>query len=308
MGAVGLGCMSLSGIYSGTPLDAKDATAIVHGAVASGITLIDTAHAYGAGHNERLVGAAIGGFRDDVVVATKGGLVPSERGGAHAMDLDGRPLTLRIQVDESLGRLGVERIDIHYLHRVDPAVAIEESWGALAELVGSGKIGRIGLSEVTVEQAERAHRVHPVAAVQSEFSLWARTAQEEGVVEWCAANGAAFVPFSPLGQGFLTDSATSPGTFDETDARNGSPRFTDAAAHAAAPLSDAVRAVAAAHGASAPQVALAWLLAQGEHVIPIPGTRRLSHLLSNAAAADLRLSDDSLALLDSARVPTPARH
>ncbi|MGP6170045.1 aldo/keto reductase [Microbacterium sp. A196] len=308
VGAIGFGCMSLSGIYSGQPLSADEARTVIHGAVDAGTTLIDTAHAYGGGHNERLLGSALDGIRSRVAVATKAGLVPSPGGGAHVLDLDGRPELLRAQVDESLSRLDVDRIDIQYLHRIDPKVPLEDSWGALAELVTAGKVARLGLSEVTVEQAERAHRIHPVAAIQSEFSLWAREALTSSVVAWCAAQGAAFVPFSPLGQGFLTGSATRAEDLDEGDARTSSPRFTAAAARDAEPLTDAVREVAAEHGATAPQVALAWLLAQGAHVIPIPGTRRVRHAQSNAAAADLHLSAQAIERLDRAVVPTPARH
>ena len=229
---IGLGCMGMSWIYAESGRDDAESVRVIREALDSGVGLLDTAALYGDGHNERLVGRAVAGRRDDVVVATKGGLVVDDL-ATKSIHRDGRPESLRRHVEGSLERLGVERIDLYYLHRVDPNVPLEESWGALAELVAEGKLARIGLSEVTVAQTAAAHAVHPVAAIQSELSVWTRdplggqtrTDAEESLLEWTLANGVAFVPFAPLGRGYLTGTL-APGTFESGDIRSVNPRFT----------------------------------------------------------------------------------
>jgi len=288
--ALGLGCMGLSANY-GTPPDPAVGEALIRHALDLGITFLDTADAYGPHDNERLVGRAIAGRRDEVVLATKFGF---RNGGDYPVD--GSPAWAREALDGSLRRLGVDHVDLWYLHRVDPDVPLEESWGELAEAVRSGKARAIGLSEVSVDELERAHAIHPVAALQSELSLWTRDPILEGTVDWCAAHGAAFVPFCPLGRGYLT--GTVGGTFDVDDMRSRHARFTPEAQAVNVRIVDQVRAIAAGVGATPAQVALAWTLAQGPHVVPIPGTRNPAHLDENLAAADVVLDDATLARLD----------
>ena len=282
--------------------------AVVGAALGEGVTLLDTADVYAAGHNESVVGraltrwAAAGGARP--VVATKAGLVGDFVEGRHVLSRNGRPEHLRKACDDSLARLGVDVIDLFYLHRVDPGVPLEESWAALAELVTLGKVRTLGLSDVTVAQARAAHAVHPVAAVQSELSLWTRDplgVDPHGpgdVVGWTRENGAVFVPFSPLGRGFLTGALT-PATRKAGDFRADHPRFAGEAPARNQAIVEVGRRVAARHDTTAAAVALAWVLARGEHVIPIPGTTNVAHLRDNLAAAQLRLSDDDLAALDA---------
>jgi len=241
---------------------------------------------------------------DDVVVATKGGLVVDDL-ATKSIHRDGRPESLRRHVEGSLERLGVERIDLYYLHRVDPNVPLEESWGALAELVAEGKLARIGLSEVTVAQTAAAHAVHPVAAIQSELSVWTRdplggqtrTDAEENLLEWTLANGVAFVPFAPLGRGYLTGTL-APGTFESGDIRSVNPRFTAEAFERNRLIGEEIARIAEAHGATSAQVSLAWLLGLADNVIPIPGTRSGRHLAENLGAVGLRLSDAERERLD----------
>ncbi|MCP2257785.1 putative oxidoreductase [Streptoalloteichus tenebrarius] len=325
VGAVGLGCMGMSWGYAESQRDDDRSLAVIREAVERGVSFLDTAQVYGDGHNESLVGRAIADLRDDVVVATKTGLVVEDL-AARRMRRDGTPRHVRASAEESLRRLGVEAIDLLYLHRVDPAVPLEETWGAMAELVAEGKARRLGLSEVTVAEAERAHAIHPVAAIQSELSLWTRDALgvpgERGagaaagaddaadvgdVVGWCAAHGAAFVPFSPLGRGFLTGTVDASG-LEDGDFRATNPRFQRDAAAANERIVDVARRVAARHDATPAQVALAWVLARGEHVIPIPGTRSPRHLRENLAAVDLALTAEDLAELDSAPPPVGSRY
>ncbi|WP_067476466.1 aldo/keto reductase [Actinomadura hibisca] len=326
VGAVGLGCMGMSWAYSASERDDDASVALIREALDLGVTFLDTAQVYGDGHNETLVGRALRGRRDQAVVATKTGLVVDDA-ATHAMHRDGSPEHVRRSAEESLRRLGIDAIDLFYLHRVDPGVPLAESWGAMAELVAEGKVRRLGLSEVTVAQAEEAHRAHPVAAIQSELSLWTRdamgapggiagggsdsTAAATGgvgdVVGWCRDNGAAFVPFSPLGRGFLTG-AVSSADFEEGDFRAGNPRFQEEALKANLRIVEVVKTVAGRHGATPAQVAIAWTLAQGDHVIPIPGTKKSRYLRDNAGAAALDLTAADLADLDSVPLPTGDRY
>lgn len=310
VGAIGLGCMGMSWGYAEGTRDDGESAAVLPAALDSGVTLVDTAAVYGDGHNEELVGRGLAGRRDDAVLATKGGMVVDDL-ATRAMHRDGSPAALRAGVEASLRRLGTDVVDLYYLHRVDDAVPLAESWGALGELVAQGHLRALGLSEVTAEQAAVAHAVHPVAAVQSELSLWTRDAQGAGggddVVAWCLAHGAAFVPFAPLGRGFLSGTITAP-AFEDGDFRSSSPRFAPSALAANLRIVEVVRAVAARHGATPAQVSLAWVLAQGPHVVPIPGTRRRTHLAENVAAAQLRLTEQDLAELAAVPVAVGTRY
>ncbi len=303
VGPVGLGCMGMSHGYDVGTADEAESIAVVHRALEIGVTLLDTADVYGPFTNEELVGRALGGHRERAVVATKCGLVhdPSFR-----YDRNGSPDHVRAACDDSLRRLGVDHIDLYQLHRVDPATPLEETWGAFAGLVEAGKVRAIGLSEVTVEQLEACHAIHPVASVQSELSLWTRDWAED-VLPWCTAHGVAFLPYSPLGRGFLTG-ALGGREFGPDDFRAGLPRFAPQAMAANQAIVDAVAAVAARHDATAAQIALAWLLAQGPGVVPIPGTKRLRRLEENAAAARLTLSAADLTELDALPAPSGGRY
>ena len=316
--AIGLGCMGMSWAYTAPQdRDEQSGIGVIHAALDAGITLLDTSDAYGAGHNEGLVGRALEGRRDEAIVATKGGLVSSYVEGRPHLERNGRPEHLRAAIDASLARLGVDEIDLYYLHRVDPDVPLEESWGVLADAVAQGKVRALGLSEVSVGQAERAHAIHPVAAVQSELSLWSRDALGDGVtadgeeagdlVAWTAAHGAVFVPFSPLGRGFLTG-ALDTSALPASDFRAGLARFSDDAAEANRRIVDVVRAVAARRGTPPPAVALARGQAQGEHVNPLPGTTKVERLRENLAAADLALTSDDMAQLDAIPAAQGARY
>jgi aryl-alcohol dehydrogenase-like predicted oxidoreductase len=305
VGAIGLGCMPMSWAYLGAGEDEDASVRVIHRALDLGVTLLDTADVYGPFTNESLVGRAIAGRRADAVVATKTGLVVGPNGG-YPLANDARPSHVRDAIDGSLERLGIDVVDLWYLHRVDPDVPLEESWGAMAEQVAAGKARALGMSEVTVEELDRAHAIHPVAAVQSELSLWF-TERLQDVVPWCAANGAAFVPYAPLGRGFLTGALETAQT-DPCDFRSRLPRFADGAIDENRAIVERVRAVAEHHDATPGQVALAWTLAQGEHVIPIPGTRRLQHLEENAAAADVELSPEDLAALATLPAATGDRY
>ncbi|MFE0132902.1 aldo/keto reductase [Streptomyces sp. NPDC059037] len=307
VGAIGLGCMGMSWGYAESQRDDEQSVAVIRRAVEAGVSHLDTADAYGDGHNETLVGRALEGSTDGVVVATKVGIVVDDL-ATRTLSRDGSPQHIRESVEASLRRLRTETLDLYYLHRVDPAVPLEESWGQLTELVRAGKVRRLGLSEPTIDQAETAHRIHPVSAVQSELSLWTRDALAPGadMVRWCAEHGAAFVPFAPLGRGFLTGSFAKP-AFEDGDFRATNPRFADGAFNANLRIVDAVRAVAARHGATPAQVAIAWTLAQGEHVIPIPGTKNPRYLAENVGAAALDLTVDDLADLDGVPAPVGSR-
>jgi aryl-alcohol dehydrogenase-like predicted oxidoreductase len=303
VGPIGLGCMGMSHGYDVGTADDTESIAVIHRALEIGVTLLDTADVYGPFRNEELVGRALAGHRERAVVATKCGLVhdPSFR-----YDRNGSPDHVRAACDDSLRRLGVDHIDLYQLHRVDPATPLEETWGAFAALVAAGKVRAIGLSEVTVEQLEACHSIHPVASVQSELSLWTRDWAED-VLPWCTAHGVAFLPYSPLGRGFLTG-ALGTREFGPDDFRARLPRFAPEAMAENQAIVDAVAVVAARHDATAAQVALAWLLAQGPGVVPIPGTKRLQRLEENAAAARLTLSAADLAELDALPAPSGGRY
>jgi aryl-alcohol dehydrogenase-like predicted oxidoreductase len=301
---IGLGCMPMSFGYVDAAAE-DDPVDVIHRAIDLGVSMLDTADVYGPFSNEELVGAAIHDRRDRVEVATKVGLLVGPNGG-YPLDRDASPQQVRSAIDASLGRLRTDVVDLYYLHRIDPAVPIEETWGAMAELVDAGKVRALGLSEVTVAEAERAHTIHPVAAIQSEMSLWTRDPLAN-IVPWCAEHGARFVPFSPLGRGFLTG-AISAASFDESDFRSNNPRFTAEAVDANQAIVVRIREVAERVGATPAQVALAWTLAQGEHVLPIPGTKRRRYLEENLGAGDLVLSAGDLTDLDALPVAEGARY
>lgn len=320
VGAVGLGCMGMSWAYVHPDDRNEEASiALIRYASDAGVSFFDTSDAYGNGHNELLVGVALMDRFDEVVIATKGGLIGDFFDGRPRLRRNGRPEHLRTACEASLERLGVERIDLYYLHRVDPEVPLEESWGALAGLVAEGKIAALGLSEVSVEQAERAHAIHPVAAVQSELSLWTRdTLGVEGgttndgdpcgdLVGWTAAHDAVFVPFAPLGRGFLTG-RLDPGRLPASDFRAGLPRFAQEAMRDNQAIVDQVHRIAQRHEVPSAAVALAWVLAQGEHVVPIPGTTKETNLDVNLGAARLALEPADVAALDALPAPVGARY
>ncbi|QIK84715.1 aldo/keto reductase [Sanguibacter sp. HDW7] len=293
--AIGLGAMGMSQSYGPNPGSREDMIAVLRGAVDLGVTFVDTAEVYGPYVNEELVGEALAPIRDDVVIATKFGW--DIRDG-HVVGLDSRPEQIRRVADESLSRLGTERIDLFYQHRVDPDVPIEEVAGAVGELVAAGKVAHLGLSEAGAGTIRRAHAVHPVTAVQSEYSLWTRDPEAE-VLPVLAELGIGFVPFSPLGKGFLTGTVTPTTTFTPGDVRTTIPRFSEQNRSLNERLLGAVRDVAQTHHVSPGQVALSWLLAQQPWIVPIPGTRRLERVAENLGAADLDLTSEELAGLDS---------
>ncbi|MFG2719816.1 aldo/keto reductase [Streptomyces sp. NPDC048416] len=297
--AQGLGCMGMSQSY-GVGNDTESIETI-HRALDLGVTLIDTANVYGAtglygvGANEKLVGYALKGRRDDVVLASKCGIADVRPGTGMVLRAD--PDYVRRCCDESLQRLGVDHIDLYYLHRVDPKTPVEDSIGAMAELVKAGKIRHIGVSELPADELERAHAVHPVTAVQSEYSLWTRNI-EESVLPTARRLGIGVVPFSPLGRGFLTGAVTARDSLAVNDMRRGMPRFSQDNLDANQRTLDIIRSIADAHDALPGQIALAWVHAQGADIVPIPGTKRVSYLEQNAAAADLVLTQEDLARLD----------
>ena len=293
VGGVGLGCVGMSAEYNPADIDDDRSLAVLARAVELGVTLFDTADAYGPFANERLLGRGLAGCGSEVVIATKVGLVMDGLDARRRAD----PAHIRASCEGSLRRLGVDAIDLYYLHRVDPVVPLEESWGAMAELVAAGKARALGLCEVTTSQLDQAHAIHPVSAVQSELSLWTR-GPLNAVVPWCAAHGAAFVAYAPLGRGYLTGTVLR-AAFQPDDIRFASPRFTAGAIERNRALLAVIRLVARRHGATLAQVAIAWTLAQGQHVLAIPGTKRISYLEENCAAADLELTGEDLATLDA---------
>ena len=282
---MGLGCMNLSHAY-GIPPSEEEGLALLREALDIGVTHLDTATLYGAGRNEELVGRALKGRRDDVVLASKGGMAMID--GMKV--IDGRPETLKAQVNASLSRLGVEHIDLYYLHRWDKTVPIGESVGALSALVDDGKIGAIGLSEVSVARLREAQEIAPIAAVQNEYSLWSRN-PELGMLEATRSSGVTLVAFSPVARGFLGDSVGEPSELAPKDIRRNMPRFQPEHWAANAELLPAWRALAAEAGCTPAQLALAWLLSRGEHVAPIPGTTRVAHMRENHAAGSLAIDD-----------------
>ncbi|MFI1889384.1 aldo/keto reductase [Streptomyces jumonjinensis] len=310
IGAVGLGCMGMSWLYQESDRDDARSIAVIRTALDLGVNLLDTADIYGTGHNETLLGRAITGRRDEVLLATKFGLVIDDL-AARATHHDASPAHLRTAIEASLRRLGVDVIDLYYLHRIDPAVPLAETWGAMAELVGEGKVRFLGLSEATAEQAAEAHAIHPVTAVQSELSLWTREPlggrADTSVVGWCDGAGAAFVPFAPLGRGFLTGTLHT-SLFEDSDFRARNPRFHRGAMAANQRIVDVIREVADRRSATPAQVAIAWTLAQSERVIPIPGTKNARYLRENVAAADLVLTEEDRTALDALPAAVGSRY
>jgi aryl-alcohol dehydrogenase-like predicted oxidoreductase len=315
VGVIGLGCMGMTYSYDmETPRDDATSIAVIHQALDLGMTLIDTADAYGPYTNEELVGRALAdGRRDRAVLATKVGLITDSPQAANpasnspGASRNGRPEHVRMSIDGSLRRLGTDHVDLYQLHRVDPQVPLEETWGAMAEAVAAGKARHIGLSEATVEEIRRAQAVHPVTSVQSELSLWTRDALAE-VLPYCQQQGSAFLPFSPLGRGFLTGRFSFFDDLPQQDFRRGLPRFQQDALRANLAIVGRVRDIARRAGASPAQVALAWVLAQGQHVVPIPGTKTPKYLADNAGAADVGLSAADLAELDALPTPEGSRY
>ncbi|MCK7624578.1 aldo/keto reductase [Streptomyces sp. RS10V-4] len=292
--AQGLGCMGMSHGYGASDDDRSIAT--LHRALDLGVTLLDTADFYGAGHNEELIGRAIAGRRDEVVLATKFGF--ANRLGEPTR-IRGDAAYVRQACDASLRRLGVDHIDLYYQHRVDPDVPIEETVGAMAELVAAGKVRHLGLSEAGAETIRRAHAVHPIAALQSEWSLWTRDPEQE-VAPVCRELGIGLVPFSPLGRGFLTGRYTSVEGLAETDVRRTQPRFADGNLERNLAIVAELDELAAAKGVTTGQLALAWVQHRGDDVVPIPGTRRQKYLEENLAALEVALSAEELAAIDAA--------
>ncbi|WP_454840541.1 aldo/keto reductase [Pseudomonas hormoni] len=295
--AIGLGCMGMTDFYT-TGVDTREATATLHRALELGINLLDTADMYGPHTNEELIGKAIVGKRDHVFLASKFGIVrdpanPSARG------VNGRPDYIRASIDGTLKRLGVETLDLYYQHRIDPQVAIEETVGAMAELVKAGKVRYLGLSEASAATLERANKVHPISALQSEYSLWSRDQEENGCLATCQRLGIAFVPYSPLGRGFLTGALKSPDDFAADDYRRFSPRFQGDNFAKNLLLVQQVQDLAADKGVTAGQLALAWVLAQGDYLIPIPGTKQRKYLEENVAALEVKLSREELHALEA---------
>ena len=292
--AIGLGCMGMSDFYG----PSEDATnlRVLHHALDIGIDFLDTADMYGVGANERLLAELLRTRRDEVVLATKFGNVRAPDGTF--LGIDGSPAYVQAACDASLQRLGVDHVDLYYQHRVDVRVPIEDTVGAMARLVEAGKVRHLGLSEASALTLRRAAAVHPIAALQSEYSLWTRDV-EPAILPACRELGIGFVPYSPLGRGFLTGAIDTAGALDASDWRRHNPRFQDGNIERNRALVDAVRTLAAARGCTPAQLALAWLLHQGEDIVPIPGTRRVERLDENAAAAHVTLDAGALAELDA---------
>ncbi len=292
--AIGLGCMVMPGFYAPGP--EADSIATLRHARELGVNFIDTADLYGFGKNEELVGRAIRGMRDGYIIATKFGNVRTAGGAA---DVDGRPEYVQQACEASLKRLGIDEIDLYYFHRMDPKVAIEETVGAMARLIEQGKVRHLGLSEAAPETLKRAHATHPITALQTEYSLWTRDVEDD-LLSLCAELGIGFIAYSPLGRGILAGSVTGEDSLAESDRRRDHPRYQGDNLKANLALVQPVLDLARTRGVTAAQIALAWLLARGPHIVPIPGTRKVEHLDSNAGALDIALSTDEVAMLDAA--------
>ena len=293
--AVGLGCMGMSEFY-GTA-DETESRATLDRALALGITFFDTADTYGIGHNETLLAPFLRGCRDRVVLATKFGI--KRQPGAYDREIDTSPAYVRTACEASLRRLGIETIDLYYAHRLNPDVPIEDTVGAMAALIAEGKVRYLGLSEVSPPTLRRAHKVHPITAVQTEYSLWSRDPENE-ILPTCRELGVGFVPYSPLGRGFLTGTIDQTTEFEPGDMRRVAPRFRDDALLANLRLTASLKAIAADIGCTPAQLCIAWVLARGDDLIPIPGTRRRRYLEDNAAAAGLRLDEGTMTRLEQA--------
>jgi aryl-alcohol dehydrogenase-like predicted oxidoreductase len=304
---IGLGCLGMSyalGDYGRSSEDNAASIRVIHRALELGVTLFDTSDAYGPFTNEDLLGEALAGRRDEVVLATKGGTVVTDPATV-SLHRDGRPLHLRQALESSLRRLKTNHVDLYQLHRIDETVPVEESWSAMAEFVQQGKVRSIGMCEVTVDELARAHRIHPVASVQSELSVWTRGPLDE-VLPWCVENDVAFIAYSPLGVGYLTGRLAT--NFSDHDVRSRQERFSSEAMNANEAILEGLRAVGARHGgATSGQIALAWLLSLSDLVIPIPGTRQIPHLEENVEARNIVLSAHDMAELDALPAPTGGR-
>jgi aryl-alcohol dehydrogenase-like predicted oxidoreductase len=292
---LGLGCMGMSEFYGAT--DEGESTATIHRALDLGVTFLDTSDAYGPFTNEELVGRAVRGRRDDVVIATKFGLLRSD--DPNFRGVSGRPEYVRSACDASLRRLGVDHIDVYFQHRVDPDTPVEETWGAMRELVDAGKVRYLGISEASAGTLRRAHSVHPVTALQTEYSLFARD-PEDDLLPTCRELGIGFVAYSPLGRGFLTGQIRTPEDFSPDDYRRSSPRFMGANFERNLELVERVFEIAAEKDVTPSQLALAWLLRQGDDIVPIPGTKRVHYVEENLAATEIELSVEDMARIEEA--------
>jgi aryl-alcohol dehydrogenase-like predicted oxidoreductase len=298
---IGLGCMGMSAFYGSS--DEGECVRTIHRALELGCNFLDTSDMYGPHTNEELVGRAIAGRREEFFLATKFGIrIEMQADGPPRRSIDGSPAYVRSACEGSLRRLGVEHIDLYYQHRVDPSTPIEDTVGAMAELVAAGKVRHLGLSEASAETIRRAHAVHPITAVQTEYSLWTRDVEAQ-VLPTLRELGIALVAYSPLGRGFLSGRFTSPEELDEGDFRRYGPRFTGENLQANLKLAERVRELAAQKGVTAGQLALAWVLGRWEHVVPIPGTKRVSYLEENLAAAEVELSPEEVEQIAAAIPP-----
>ena len=297
--AIGLGCLSMTAFYD-NPANANEAIATMHRAAELGINLIDTADFYGAGENERLVGRALSGCRDKYIVSTKFGQILQSDG---SLAINGRPERAREACEASLRRLNIEIIDLYYLHRVDPTVPIEDTVGAMAQLVKQGKVRHIGLSEASAVTLRRAHKIYPITALQTEYSLWTRDV-ESGLLDVCAQLGVGFVAYSPMGRGFLAGGVSSVEAMSENDRRREMPRFGKENFAKNLRLLERLQKIAKDEGASPAQISIAWLLSRTPFVVPLPGTSKVRRLEENAASVRLKLSAQTLAELDTIFNPT----
>jgi aryl-alcohol dehydrogenase-like predicted oxidoreductase len=302
--ALGYGCMGLSAAY-GAPTPHDDAMAIIRAAFDGGVTLFDTAEAYGPFTNEVLLGEAVAPFRDQIVIATKFGFDINLESGARTGGLNSRPDHIKAVVEAQLKRLRTDRIDLLYQHRVDPAVPMEDVAGAVKDLISAGKVKHFGLSEPSLESLRRAHAVQPVTALQNEYSLWTRDVEHNGILALCETLGIGFVPFSPLGAGFLTGKIDETTKLDPTDFRSISPRFAADARAANLALVDLLKSIAELKQATPAQIALAWLLAQKPWIVPIPGTTKRHRLAENLGAAGVELTPEDLAAIEDAASKIP---